>query len=112
MAEPRDPEQVDAEGVQAAESGALELGHLEGARATQLEASVPVDIGVAEAEETGPQATHSPLRASVDSYEDFLQMFELTDSPNQYPIVGNRGTRTTQNQLKSFESDEVQASSE
>ncbi|KAG8084014.1 hypothetical protein GUJ93_ZPchr0010g8877 [Zizania palustris] len=54
MAELRDPRQANAEGFQTAESGASEPRHLEGAQATEPEASVAMDTGVATAEEGGP----------------------------------------------------------
>ncbi|KAG8091310.1 hypothetical protein GUJ93_ZPchr0012g18768 [Zizania palustris] len=90
MAEPRDPGQADAEGVQAVEPKASEPEHIERARAIEPEASVATGAGLVVAEEMGPQAAHLPLRASADFGEDFLLMFEQADSPNQYPVVGDR----------------------
>ncbi|KAG8068896.1 hypothetical protein GUJ93_ZPchr0005g15688 [Zizania palustris] len=89
--EPRDPGQVDAEGVQVAKPEVSESEHRKRDRATKPKASVPTGAEVVVVEETGPQVAHSPLKASVDSGEDFLRMFEQMDSLNQSSIAIDRG---------------------
>ncbi|KAG8095402.1 hypothetical protein GUJ93_ZPchr0012g22098 [Zizania palustris] len=102
MAEPRDTGKVDAEGVQVVELEASEPEHLRGSRAKKPGASVPAGAEEVQVEEAGPKVAHSPLRASADSGEDFLWMFEQTNSPDQSPVVGDRVEGTSMFSLPSL----------
>ncbi|KAG8060019.1 hypothetical protein GUJ93_ZPchr0002g25956 [Zizania palustris] len=95
MVEVGDPGQAGAEGPQAAELEPSEPEGVGGARAIEPRASVSAGAEVVAAEDTRPQVSHSPLRASEDSSEDFVWMFEQMNSLDKSPIGGDRACSTS-----------------